>query len=82
MQKRINIIKQDKDWGITWARRLKIIYISLGEIGIQLWYGRINLFNRKCLVCGEPMIVNSPGQVVYYHGKCRKFRHQKHVVTI
>ena len=47
MQKRINIIKQDKDWGITWARRLKIIYISLGEIGIQLWYGRVNLFNRK-----------------------------------
>ena len=79
--KRITITKQDKDWGITWARRLKIIYISLGKIGIQFWYGKVNLFDRRCLVCGERLQVSSSRQIVKYHKACRKFRNKKHVAS-
>ena len=84
---RIKFVRQKiKDWGFVWAKHIKVAYVGLGWIGLQLSFGKDpfdavgyqkfleNQFTKNCLVCGRGLRVKNIGQEIKYHKECRKFR--------
>lgn len=78
-----------RKWGLTWQKSTRMFYLGLYFVGIRIDFGkkyrdgviskRIGevraFFNKNCLVCLKPLNVVNYGQRVFYHGECRKKRH-------
>ena len=70
------------------ARNVRMFAISFYFFSILIDYGnkwrkkmtdeiQKELMNRKCLVCGLPLKVNSVYQHIKYHKECRHYRWHK-----
>lgn len=84
---KIKFVKQEKpDWGIAWAKKLKVFILSVGRFALQISFGKRpfdadayakflkETFDKRCQVCKQPLNVTAIGQVVKYHRKCRKYK--------
>lgn len=69
--------KELRDIDVRTERWLNKLGCYFNEERTNTWYlHRGSETVGQCLVCGQPIYKNHPGQIVKYHKECRHLRHK------